>query len=115
GTITLSLTLRDGWVGVAVHDTGIGIPAEQQEHIFDRFYRVDKARSRDVGGSGLGLSIVQWIAQAHQGYMTLESEIHKGSSFMLWLPELQVGSGPPEVTTPPPHLTTASPVLSSAD
>jgi two-component system OmpR family sensor kinase len=113
GTITLSLTIRDGWVGVAVDDTGIGIPAEQQEHIFDRFYRVDKARSRDLGGSGLGLSIVQWIAQAHQGYMTLESTLHKGSTFVLWLPELQAGTESLEAPIPP--LANAAPMLPLPD
>ncbi len=106
GTVTLSLTNHEGWVGVTVQDTGIGIPLEQQEHIFDRFYRVDKARSRDVGGSGLGLSIVQWIAQAHHGYVTIESTLHKGSSFVLWLPELQANSGPLEATPPVPATTT---------
>jgi len=54
--------------------------------IFDRFYRTDKARSRELGGSGLGLSIVQWIAQAHNGHVAVKSELHQGSTFTLWLP-----------------------------
>ncbi|MCB0062815.1 MAG: ATP-binding protein [Caldilineaceae bacterium] len=87
GTITLSLTNEEQWVKVAVSDTGIGIHAESQQQIFQRFYRTDKARSREEGGSGLGLSIVQWIAQAHEGRVTVESEPQKGSTFTLWLPE----------------------------
>ena len=88
GTITLSLTNEDGWVRIAVRDTGIGIQRSNQERIFERFYRTDKARSRELGGSGLGLSIVQWIAQAHNGRVTVESEVQQGSTFTLWLPEL---------------------------
>lgn len=89
GIIRLSLENKEGWVRVAVSDTGMGIPAEQQEQIFERFYRTDKARSRELGGSGLGLSIVQWIAQAHNGRVTVESKVQVGSTFTLWLPELQ--------------------------
>ncbi len=87
GVITLSLENRDGWVKVAVSDTGIGISEEEQAQIFDRFYRADKARSREMGGSGLGLSIAQWIAQAHNGRITVESQVQQGSTFTLWLPE----------------------------
>jgi signal transduction histidine kinase len=89
GTITLSLQNQEGWVGISVSDTGIGIPPEQQEAVFERFYRTDKARSRELAGSGLGLSIVQWIAQAHQGRITLQSTPQVGSTFTLLLPELQ--------------------------
>ena len=88
GAITLSLANENGWVRIAVRDTGIGIHPDNQAQIFDRFYRTDKARSRELGGSGLGLSIVQWIAQAHNGRITVESEPHQGSTFTLWLPEL---------------------------
>ncbi len=87
GAITLSLENSGGWVRVTVHDTGIGISPEQQQHIFDRFYRTDKARSREQGGSGLGLSIVAWLAQAHDGRVTVESTLHQGSTFFVWLPE----------------------------
>ncbi len=88
GQITLSLTSKEDWVTVSVADTGIGISAEHQEHIFDRFFRTDKARSREQGGSGLGLSIVQSIAQAHNGYVTVDSALNKGSTFTLWLPAI---------------------------
>lgn len=87
GVVTLSLTNEDKWIKIAVRDTGIGIHADSLEQIFHRFYRTDKARSREEGGSGLGLSIVQWIAQAHNGQVTVESEPQKGSTFTLWLPE----------------------------
>lgn len=82
-----AVVLRSGKkVIIRVSDTGIGIPKEEQEHIFDRFYRVDKARSRDTGGSGLGLSIVQQIVQLHNGTISLESESGEGSTFTIELP-----------------------------
>ena len=88
GVVTLSLEKNDGWVKVAVSDTGIGISEDDLPHVFDRFYRADKARSRELGGSGLGLSIVQWIAVAHHGRVTVASAPHEGSTFTLWLPPL---------------------------
>lgn len=95
GIVTLSLTNEDGWVRISVNDTGIGIHPDNQAQIFHRFYRTDKARSRELGGSGLGLSIVQWIAQAHNGRITVESEVQQGSTFTLWLPELSTQLQPP--------------------
>lgn len=85
---SISLTLyRDGNVAeVRVRDTGIGISKEHQKKIFDRFYRVDKARSRAHGGVGLGLSIVEWTARAHDGVITVESEPGHGSTFIVRLP-----------------------------
>jgi signal transduction histidine kinase len=81
--------LEPGKMGLAeikVTDTGIGIAKQDQERIFDRFFRVDKARSREQGGSGLGLSICKWIVDAHRGKISVESELGKGSSFIVLLP-----------------------------
>jgi heavy metal sensor kinase len=74
------------FVKIVVSDTGIGIAHEDQERIFNRFFRVDKARSREQGGSGLGLSICKWIVEAHHGEINVESELGKGSSFIVTLP-----------------------------
>jgi signal transduction histidine kinase len=76
----------EGFAKIVVADTGIGIAKEDQEKIFNRFFRVDKSRSREQGGSGLGLSICKWIVEAHQGEITVESELGKGSSFIIRLP-----------------------------
>jgi heavy metal sensor kinase len=86
GSVTLSLGQDNGNARIAVSDTGIGIPREEQSKIFDRFYRVDKARSRDLGGSGLGLSIAKWIAELHRGTITVSSAPHEGSTFTVLLP-----------------------------
>ena len=85
GAITLSLFQDGEWARLDVADTGIGISPEHLPHIFDRFYRVDKARSRAGGGTGLGLAIVKGIAQQHGGRVTVTSETGKGSTFTVWL------------------------------
>lgn len=90
GVITLGLARDEAaetpGVRVYVRDSGIGISEEQQQFIFDRFYRTDKARSRELGGSGLGLSIAQSITQAHGGRIEVDSQLGEGSTFTLWLP-----------------------------
>lgn len=86
GEVTLSLERDTQWVRVAVKDTGAGIPEQDLPKIFDRFYRIDKARSREDGGTGLGLSIVKWIVDAHDGCIDVKSELGKGSTFTVSLP-----------------------------
>jgi heavy metal sensor kinase len=86
GTISITLRRAKGMAVTAVTDTGIGIPEEEIPHIFDRFYRVDRARSRAQGGAGLGLAICSYIAEAHGGRIDATSEPGKGSTFSVWLP-----------------------------
>ena len=90
-TITVSAQLKSDEVLIAVKDTGTGIPASDLPHIFERFYRVDKGRSRDKGGTGLGLSIVKHIIQLHGGRVNVESEIGEGTTFSLSLPTRGIG------------------------
>ena len=75
-----------GDVEIHVTDTGSGIPAADLPHVFERFYRADKARSRALGGTGLGLSIVKHIVQIHGGSVRAESKVGEGSTFILRLP-----------------------------
>lgn len=104
GRVTLSLTKDDAWVKIAVQDTGIGIAPENIPNLFDRFYRVDKARSRDAGGTGLGLAIAKSVVEAHNGKITVESQLGKGSTFTVWLPLAETKSvSVPTPVTPPPR------------
>jgi len=89
GSIQISLEKNDEMAMVKVRDTGIGIPQEEQKKIFKRFYRVDKSRSKETGGVGLGLSIAEWITHAHQGRIEVESELNQGSTFTIYLPILK--------------------------
>jgi signal transduction histidine kinase len=86
GRITVDLHAKNGRAILAVGDTGIGIPAKDLPRIFERFYRVDKARTRETGGTGLGLSIVRHIAESHRGAVTARSELGVGSTFTVSLP-----------------------------
>jgi two-component system, OmpR family, sensor kinase len=86
GKVTLEVTVQQQRAIMAVSDTGIGIAKEHLDHIFERFYRVDAARSRAAGSTGLGLAIVDWIVHAHGGSITVESEIEKGTIFTVALP-----------------------------
>jgi signal transduction histidine kinase len=85
-SVTLGLERGGNRARLVVEDTGIGVPAESLPHLFDRFYRVDKARSREVGGTGLGLAIVKRVAEAHGGAVSAESAPGKGSKFTVVLP-----------------------------
>jgi len=82
----VSLTSHGEWMKLVVTDYGQGIPKEEEQRIFDRFYRLDKARSRETGGTGLGLAIAKAIASMHNGELEVNSEIGKGSSFTFILP-----------------------------
>jgi two-component system, OmpR family, sensor histidine kinase SenX3 len=106
--VTVSLTAeRDGeWIELTVADHGIGIPSRDLERVFERFYRVDRARSRDTGGTGLGLSIVRHVAGNHGGEVLVESREGEGSTFHLRLPFAVFGPSPN--TTPVTVAATAS-------
>ena len=91
GQVTLRAEAVEGHLAVSVVDTGGGIPSDALPHIFERFYRVDKARSRRQGGAGLGLSLVQRIAELYQGQVQVESQVGQGSVFTLSLPLVQPG------------------------
>ncbi|MBN1869306.1 MAG: PAS domain-containing protein [Candidatus Omnitrophica bacterium] len=84
--ITISAEKQGDVLRVDITDTGIGIPEEDLPHLFERFYRVDKARSRELGGTGLGLSIVKHIVLAHNGQVSAQSELGRGSTFSFTLP-----------------------------
>jgi two-component system OmpR family sensor kinase len=86
GKVQVTLSRLENQGVITINDTGIGIALSEQKHIFDRFYRVDSARSRKTGGSGLGLAIASAIVQAHQGSIQVQSELGKGSTFTIRLP-----------------------------
>ncbi len=85
-TVRVKVKLSGSWVDISVRDRGIGIPAKDLERIFERFYRVDRARSRETGGTGLGLSIVRHVATNHGGEVLVVSNEGRGSTFTLRLP-----------------------------
>ncbi len=86
GRVELSLDVDGDQAWLSVRDTGPGIPAADLERIFERFYRLDEARTRRSGGAGLGLAIARWIAEAHGGHIAVESVVGRGSVFTLVLP-----------------------------
>jgi two-component system phosphate regulon sensor histidine kinase PhoR len=87
GDISLSVDEKNGFIQVNIADTGCGIAQEHISRLFERFYRVDKARSRELGGTGLGLAIVKYIIQAHQGEVFVQSTLGQGSVFSFTLPK----------------------------
>ncbi len=89
GEVTVILDSYESDAVIQVKDTGIGIPTQELSHIFDRFYRVNSDRSRHTGGSGLGLAIAKAIVLSHHGSLDVESEVGKGSTFIVTLPKLQ--------------------------
>lgn len=94
--VSVGVRPGDGWADVVVQDRGIGIPQPEHERVFERFYRVDKARSRDTGGTGLGLAIVRNVARAHGGEVLVSSREGEGSTFTLRLPLVSVPAGDKE-------------------
>jgi two-component system phosphate regulon sensor histidine kinase PhoR len=100
GSIMVGATAADGFVEISVRDTGIGIPEEEMPRLFERFYRVDKARSREMGGTGLGLSIVKHLVAAQNGATRVESRVNQGSTFYFTLPLEPAARLNPEFTAP---------------
>jgi two-component system OmpR family sensor kinase len=86
GKITVHVHVTDDSVSLSVCDTGIGIAPEHLEHIFERFYRVDPARARAAGGTGLGLALADWVVHAHNGTITVQSQPGRGTTFTARLP-----------------------------
>lgn len=95
GNICVTVTTNGNAAEATVADTGIGIAREAQAHIFDRFWRVDKVRSREAGGAGLGLSIARWIVDQHHGTITVESELGRGSAFRIAVPRTSTAAEDP--------------------
>ncbi len=94
GSIILQCDVEASHVAITFEDTGVGIPAESIDKIFERFYRVDHARTRSTGGSGLGLSIAKWITEIHSGTISVASQAGKGSRFTVRLPLYQPPASP---------------------
>ncbi|WP_250673569.1 HAMP domain-containing sensor histidine kinase (plasmid) [Paraclostridium ghonii] len=88
--IYVNLTIDDNWVKIIVRDEGIGISKENQEIIFDKFVQIDKSFTRENEGSGIGLSIVKSILNLHEGTISVESDLNKGSSFKVFLPNIRI-------------------------
>ncbi len=86
GRVEIEVTGEDGSVRLRVADTGVGIPSRDLSRIFERFYRVDRARARETGGTGLGLAIVRHVAENHRGEVSVESELGRGTTFTVRLP-----------------------------
>jgi signal transduction histidine kinase len=101
GKIRIAVSRNGQLAAFSVTDTGIGIPPEARPHIFERFYRADQARARDQQGSGLGLAIGKWIAEAHQGEISVHSQPGQGSTFTVLLPAIRWSEGWP-ATSPQP-------------
>jgi two-component system phosphate regulon sensor histidine kinase PhoR len=95
GHVSVRLTRDADRALLEIADTGVGIAPAEQERIFERFYRVDKARSRELGGTGLGLSIVRNAVHAHGGVVQCVSELGRGSTFRVWIPLAGLEGGPP--------------------
>lgn len=87
GNVWISANRKNDYINISIKDDGIGIPKEDQVRVFERFYRVDKARTRELGGTGLGLSIAKQIAEAHNSTINVNSEVNKGTEIIITIPE----------------------------
>jgi heavy metal sensor kinase len=96
GSVSLSLEKHEHFAAITIQDSGIGIPQDEQGKIFERFYRVDKSRTRAHGGNGLGLSIAQWIVIQHHGSIAVESRPGEGSTFRVELPTIATPARNPQ-------------------
>ena len=94
GSVTVTVDQENGHTFLIVKDTGIGISKENQERVFERFYRVDKSRSKDTGGTGLGLAIVKHIVSQHGAKITMESEVGKGTEIRVDFSDLTLTTDP---------------------
>jgi signal transduction histidine kinase len=92
GTVTCSISAPGPISRLVVSDTGAGVDSEDLPHLFERFYRANKARSRASGGAGLGLAISKWIAESHGGHIRCESSMGQGARFTVELPALEAGA-----------------------
>ena len=92
GRISVSAAAVGDGISIEVEDTGIGIPQDEQSRIFERFARSDQERVQERAGSGLGLSLVKEIAEIHDGRVSVESEVGRGSCFRMWLPSREAGT-----------------------
>jgi two-component system, OmpR family, heavy metal sensor histidine kinase CusS len=108
GVVELHVEQKDQSVIIRVCDSGIGIAKKDQSKIFERFYRVDKARSREFGGAGIGLAIAQWIVQQHHGSITVQSSLGCGSTFLVKMPLYDNETGPSARTDREPSQTAYS-------
>ena len=99
GAVTVSLAPEQGKLAIRVRDTGIGIPESDLGRVFERFYRVDKARSRQLGGTGLGLAIAKEITELHGGTISIRSTVGEGSEITICLPLLPKAAEPADVIT----------------
>jgi two-component system sensor histidine kinase BaeS len=102
GSVTVHTRANDTSIIIEVRDTGEGIAALDLPHIFDRFYRADRARAADSGGAGLGLTIARKIVEAHSGTIEAESELGQGSIFRVCIPQIPVKDEIPTTVLPPP-------------
>jgi len=104
GEVRVEVGDKDGTALLVVADTGVGIPSRDLPRVFERFYRVDRARSRETGGTGLGLAIAKHVAEQHGGRIEVDSELGRGSTFRVELPVAEVTGvrGRPPTSPPPP-------------